>query len=59
MKLKKMMALMTFLSFLLMFGGAGNVFAEQDNAESKSLDVQLKQPLIQLISNVVYEQVPT
>jgi hypothetical protein len=58
MKLKKMMTLMTLLSFLLMFGVAGSVFAEPNNVESKSLEVQLKHPVIKLISNVVYEQVP-
>lgn len=49
---------MALLSFLLMFGEAGNAFAEQNNAENKSLEVQLTKPLIKLISNVVYEQVP-
>lgn len=49
---------MTVLSCLLMFGAFGSVSAEPNDVESKGLDVQLKQPIIELISNVVYEQVP-
>ncbi|MBP2656443.1 MAG: lipase [Firmicutes bacterium] len=58
MKLKKMLATMTLLSSLFIVGLTGSVFAAPNNAESKSLDVQIKHPVIQLISDVVYEQVP-
>ncbi len=57
MKLKKVMGIMV-MSGLLMTGIVGSVSAASNTADSKSLDVELKQPLIKLISNVVYEQVP-
>ncbi|VBB07261.1 alpha/beta hydrolase fold-3 [Lucifera butyrica] len=57
MKLKKTMGIMV-MSGLLMTGLMGSVSAAGNTAASKSLDVEIKHPLIQLISNVVYEQVP-
>lgn len=48
---------MTVVACLLMFGAVGSASPETGNGESKILEVQLEQPSIQLISNVVYEQV--
>jgi acetyl esterase/lipase len=60
MNLKKMMTVLTISGTLLTVGTISHVFAETNHtADSKILDVQVKKPLIKLISNVVYEQVPT
>jgi len=56
--LKKLMPIMTMAVFLAVSGAVGSVSAAAGHAESKSLEVEVKRPLIQLISNVVYEQVP-
>jgi acetyl esterase/lipase len=54
----KALTRMMLFSCCLFLGTVGNVSANQADAGSKTLDVQLKRPMIQLISNVVYEQVP-
>ncbi|SDF47824.1 alpha/beta hydrolase [Sporomusa acidovorans] len=44
---------------LLMTGLVGSVSAADSNADSKTLDFPITEPTVRLISNVIYEQVPS
>lgn len=50
---------MIAVSGLLMIGLMGSVSAAGANADSKILDIQITKPTVKLISNVIYEQVPS
>lgn len=47
------------MSGLLMTSFIGNAFAANSNAESQTLNFPITKPMVKLISNVVYEQVPS
>ena len=58
MYLNRMIVLTIILACLLISNFGGDVLAQNNNLTNQNLNVQLKDPLIQLISDVVYEQVP-
>ncbi|SDF37234.1 alpha/beta hydrolase [Sporomusa acidovorans] len=56
--LKKSIGILT-MTGLLMTGLVGSASAADRNADSKTLDFPITKPTVRLISNVIYEQVPS